>query len=453
MSRILLVSSNTTIDPFPVYPLGMAVVASALASAGHTVDQFDFLMEGESEDVFRNRIKGFEPDFVCMSLRNLDNCDSLTATAYPVVAKRLVELVREVWAVPVIVGGPAFSILPEELLAFTGADYGIVGEGERLVCELIQELSQGRTSPRILRNQGLISGQDMISPLYSADMVSYYVEQSGMINLQSKRGCAHGCIYCSYPSLEGKRYRLREPGAVVDDMERAKQEHGVDTFFFTDAVFNDDGGHYLQVVEEILRRDSAFRWACYVRPEGIGRNEVSLMKRAGMYAAELGTDAACDRTLRGIGKGFKFADALEVNRIFVAERVPCAHFVMFGGPGETLETIEEGLANLELLENTVVFAFTGLRILPDTPLHTLAIQEGVLAKDAPLHEPAFYHSPQVDRAVMDAMISNSFQGRRDRFFPPETSHRVRTVMSRFGYKGLLWDSIIRFPKIPVLPST
>ncbi|MDP2874639.1 MAG: B12-binding domain-containing radical SAM protein, partial [Holophaga sp.] len=176
-------------------------------------------------------------------------------------------------------------------------------------------------------------------------------------------------------------------------------------------------------------------------------------KRAGMYAAELGTDAACDRTLRGIGKGFKFFDALEVNRAFVAERVPCAHFVMFGGPGETLETIEEGLANLELLENTVVFAFTGLRILPDTPLYTLAIQEGVLAKDAPLHEPAFYHSPQVDRAVMNAMIANSFQGRRDRFFPPETSQRVRTVMSRFGYKGLLWDSIIRFPKIPVLPST
>ncbi|MDP2876426.1 MAG: lipid biosynthesis B12-binding/radical SAM protein, partial [Holophaga sp.] len=262
MSRILLVSSNTTIDPFPVYPLGMAVVASALASAGHTVDQFDFLMEGESEDAFRNRIKGFEPEFVCMSMRNLDNCDSLTATAYPVVAKRLVDLVREVRAVPVIVGGPAFSILPEELLAFTGADYGIVGEGERLVCELIQDLSQGRSSPRILRNQALVLGQDMISPLYSADMVSYYVEQSGMINLQSKRGCAHGCIYCSYPSLEGKRYRLREPGAVVDDMERAKQEHGVDTFFFTDAVFNDDGGHYLQVVEEILRRDSAFRWAC-----------------------------------------------------------------------------------------------------------------------------------------------------------------------------------------------
>ena len=452
MSRILLVSSNTTTDPFPVYPLGMAVVASALAGDGHVVDQFDFLVEGGSEAALRERIAQFAPDFVCMSLRNLDNCDSLTATAYPVEAKRLVEIVRETRSVPVIVGGPAFSILPEELLAFTGADHGVVGEGERLVCSLIRDLSEGRKPARILRNESLLPGQEIISALYSKDLVAYYMEQSGMINLQSKRGCAHGCIYCSYPSLEGRNYRLREPGAVVDDMERAKQEHGADSFFFTDAVFNDAGGHYLQVVEEMLRRDAAFRWCCYVRPEGIGRKEVALMKRAGMYAAELGTDAACDRTLRGIGKGFTFADALDVNRVFVAERVPCAHFVMFGGPGETMETIAEGLANLDLLEHTVVFAFTGLRILPDTPLYTLAIQEGVLARDTPLHEPVFYHSPQVDRKLMDHMIAKSFEGRRDRFFPPETSHRVRSVMARFGYKGLLWDSLVRFPKDPAVPS-
>lgn len=452
MSRILLVSSNITTDPFPVYPLGMAVVASALAGAGHLVEQFDFLMEGESETAFRERLLAFAPDYVCMSLRNLDNCDSLTATAYPVVAKRLVEVVRETRPVPVIIGGSAFSILPEELLAFTGANFGVVGEGERLVCQLIRDLDNGLQPERILRNEGLLLGQEMLSPLYSQAMVDYYLKQSGMINVQSKRGCAHGCIYCSYPSLEGNRYRLREPGAVVDDMERAKQENGANSFFFTDAVFNDDGGHYLQIVEEMLRRGTSFRWCCYVRPEGIGRKEVALMKRAGMYAAELGTDAACDRTLHCLGKGFTFADALEVNRAFVAERVPCAHFVMFGGPGETEATVAEGLTNLEQLEHTVVFAFTGLRILPDTPLHTMAIREGLLAPNTPLHEPAFYHSPLVEQKVMDAMITKAFQGRRDRFFPPESSHRVRSIMLRFGHRGLLWDTLVQFPKDPVAPS-
>ena len=45
MSRIFLVSSNTTVDPYPVYPVGMAIIASALTRAGHEVRQFDFLAE------------------------------------------------------------------------------------------------------------------------------------------------------------------------------------------------------------------------------------------------------------------------------------------------------------------------------------------------------------------------------------------------------------------------
>ena len=44
MSRVFLLSSNISTDPYPVYPLGMAIVAGALQQAGHTVQQFDFLV-------------------------------------------------------------------------------------------------------------------------------------------------------------------------------------------------------------------------------------------------------------------------------------------------------------------------------------------------------------------------------------------------------------------------
>ena len=47
MSKILLISTNTTTEPYPVYPLGMSVIATALTQAGHTVKQFDFLAADE----------------------------------------------------------------------------------------------------------------------------------------------------------------------------------------------------------------------------------------------------------------------------------------------------------------------------------------------------------------------------------------------------------------------
>lgn len=448
MKRILLVSTNITTDPYPVYPLGMAIIAAALTAAGHEVRQFDFLASGEAEALLAAEVAAFAPDYVCVSIRNLDNCDSLSVTGYPEISRRLVEVIREGSRAPVIVGGPAFSIMPEELLAYTGADYGIIGEGEQMVCELIHDLELGKTPPRLLRGKGLLPGDKMVAPLYAESMIGFYMEKSGMINLQTKRGCPHGCIYCSYPALEGERYRCREPREVVDDLERIKREHGVESFFFTDSVFNDSAGQYLAVVEEIIRRGLSLRWCCYMRPEGVERSEIALMKRAGLYAVELGTDAACDTTLAALGKGFTFADALAANRACVAERLPCAHFVMFGGPGETMATVAEGLANLEQLEHTVVFAFSGIRILPGTLLLARAIRDGILTEGASLRDPVYYLSPEVNVEEMNAKIMAAFRNRRDRVFPPSAGQERLSIMHRFGYRGLLWDSLIKFPKEP-----
>jgi lipid biosynthesis B12-binding/radical SAM protein len=449
MKRILLASANTCREPSPVYPLGLAALAAALTASGHRVEQFDFLAAGESEEAFRARVAGFAPDFICISVRNLDNCDAREPLGYAASAKRLVDAARRSRAVPVILGGPGFSLVPEEMLAFTGADYGIVGEGERLICELIRDLSHGAApaSP-VLRNERPLGGDEIPSPLYSGEMTAYYMGESGMCNLETKRGCPYRCVYCSYPLLGGARFRCRDAGAVAEDIERAATDHGIDRFFITDSIFNDRDGHYLSVAEEILRRRLRVRWCCFLRPEGIGRTEIALLKRAGLYAAELGTDATSDATLDGLEKGFRFAQVLEVNRAFDAERIPCAHFVMFGGPGETVETAREGLANLERLENCAVFAYSGIRILPGTALHARAVSEGLLSPGSPLLEPVHYLSPEIDPEELYRMIVSSFRRSRSRFFPPSDGMERMKVLRDFGYRGLLWDLSIRFPGEP-----
>jgi lipid biosynthesis B12-binding/radical SAM protein len=445
MKRVLVASSNITREPSPVYPLGLAVVASALAAAGHLVEQFDYLASGESEARWRDAIAAFAPDYICLSVRNLDNCDSINPVAHPSAAGRMVTVARQITTAPIIIGGPAVSILPEEMIDFIDADHAIVGEGERAVCDLIRDLSQGRPAPRVVQGPQPLAGGDMAAPLFSANLASFYLAEGGMLNLQTKRGCPYHCAYCSYPLLEGRRFRHRDPAAVVDDLARAKAEHGADHFFFTDSIFNDAQGRYLAVADELLRRDIGVRWCCYMRPSGFGRAEIALLMRAGLFAVELGTDATTDTTLRELGKGFPFAEALDVNRACVAERLPCAHFVMFGGPGETMDTVTEGLANLERLEHCVVFAYSGIRILPDTALHARAVADGVISPGICFREPVHYVSPNVDAAAMNRMLEASFRGRRDRIFPPAEGQQRLEVMRDFGYRGLLWDRLIRFP--------
>ena len=146
-----------------------------------------------------------------------------------------------------------------------------------------------------------------------------------------------------------------------------------------------------------------------------------------------------------MNKGFTFADVIAVNQAFVAERVPCAHFVMFGGPAETSDTVAEGLANIDRLEHCVVFAYSGIRILPNTALHARAVSEGLVAPDMSMREPVYYLSPQVDPVAMNQAIERSFRHRRGRVFPPGEGQRRVDVMHGFGYRGLLWDQLIRFP--------
>jgi len=159
---------------------------------------------------------------------------------------------------------------------------------------------------------------------------------------------------------------------------------------------------------------------------------------------ELGTDAACDQTLRGLDKPFLWTAAESANTIFAEAKLPCANYIIFGGPGETNATVVEGLANLRKLEYAVVFAFSGLRIFPGSSLHERAIQDGIISRDRDLFKPVFYISPEVDKAAMEAQLIAAWDGQKNRIFPPEEGALVIATLRSFGWQGLLWDKLVNF---------
>jgi lipid biosynthesis B12-binding/radical SAM protein len=271
MSKVFLLSTNVTTEPYPVYPLGMAVIAGALACGGHEVLQFDFLAAGKSKEALVASLRNFAPDVICLSLRNIDNVDSFSKENgwYLAQAKELTEIMRENSDAPIIVGGPAFTVMPEAILDYLGAEYGVVGEGEQLICNLVENLAAGRSVPRLSDGQltPLTAGQ-MGSPLYEQNLVDFYQAESGQINLQTKRGCPYQCVYCTYPSLEGNRFRPQDVTTVIDDIAKAQRDYGIDNFFFTDSVFNDAQGHYLQFAEELARRDLGITWTGFFSTPG-----------------------------------------------------------------------------------------------------------------------------------------------------------------------------------------
>ncbi len=452
MSRIFLLSSNTTTEPYPVYPLGMAIIAGALEAGGHQTRQYDFLVGGKSCVAVAAAVASFQPEVICLSLRNIDNIDSFVQEKawYLAQARELVETLRAQSEAPIVVGGSAFTIMPEEILEYLGCDYGVVGEGEGLICALVEGLAAGRPMLRLSSGETIpLIGAEIGSPRYVQEFVDFYLEQSGQINLQTKRGCPHRCVYCTYPALEGNRFRPLDPGRAVDEIAAAKRDFGVNSFFFTDSIFNDEQGHYLRFAEELTRRKLGISWSGFFRPKGLGCEELRLLKASGLAALELGTDAASDATLAGLKKDFTIAEVLAVNAACVAEKMPAAHYLMFGGPDESEATLREGLRNVAQIASSVVFAFSGIRILPGTELHQRAIDDGVISAEQKLLMPAYYFSPLLDPAHMNALILETFNQRREWIFPPAEGQAKLEVMRRFGYRGLLWDKLISFGPRPI----
>ena len=144
--KVLLVSANTLTQPYPVYPLGLDYVAGAIADR-HQVRILDMNAE-DDENVLFTVIDGFAPDVIGMSIRNVDTTDASNPKGFFAGYKELTADMRACSSAAIILGGSGFTIFPGETMRALGADYGIIGEGERLV-PLLEALEGRRDAASI----------------------------------------------------------------------------------------------------------------------------------------------------------------------------------------------------------------------------------------------------------------------------------------------------------------
>lgn len=443
MARFLVISCNFAADPYPVYPIGAAMVAAAARAAGHEALLWDPLALGLKLNDAVEAAARWRPDLIGLSIRNIDNTSYAGFSDYLSVDAGLVGVLRKI--APVVLGGAGFSLFPEKLLELTGADWGIVGEGEMALVRLLHEIAPDRAPPEgLVRVEIPIDARSIPSvAAESPALAAFYMREGGMLNVQAKRGCPLNCAYCAYPLLEGRSYRMRPAAAVVDEIERLRRDRACDYVAFVDSVFNDRDGQWIEIAEELARRALPVKWMAFMRPARIGPDEAALLRRSGLACVEWGTDGTTDATLAGLGKSFRWDDVEEGSRTLREAGIRGAHFVIFGGPGETSETIEAGLANIERLQGDVVLACIGIRILPGTPLHRRAIDEGAIGREEDLLAPKFYFSPDTDRERLDARLREAFAGRIDRIYPPNAGGEKIRFFRRMGHRGPIWDLLLR----------
>ncbi len=448
--NVLLVSANRLKAPYVVYPLGLDYVMQAIEDR-HQVRVVDLNASGD-DTALGTMIKDFPPDIVGLSIRNIDNTDGLDSRGFIGQHRDLVTLIRSQTAAPIVLGGSGFTIFPAELMALLGADYGIIGEGERLAA-LLEAIEKGRDPAGlpgvILPGQAANLPEPLDTPVGrtlngSPAVTDYYVRHGGMLNLQSKRGCPFRCIYCTYPHIEGRSMRLIPPGEVAATA-LALQKAGARYLFITDSAFNADYAHSRAVAEAFRGAGLSIPWGAFFAPTRPPGDYFVRLAQAGLSHVEFGTEAMADTVLKAYRKPFRVADIRVAHQAAQAAGVHCAHYLLLGGPGETAATLAETLSNIDKLRNTVVFFFCGMRIYPHTALYRLAVAQGVIAPDADLLKPVFYRSEDLDEDIILEKVRQAAGGRANWLFGAggEETEKILARLHRSGFTGPLWEFLIR----------
>lgn len=405
-ARVLLISANREEINMPAWPLGLACVAAAALRAGHDVRVLDLL---KSEDVragLERAVDDFRPEVIGISVRNIDDQRMGNTAFYLDDVRHIVSLCKERSTAPVVLGGAGYSIFPQSALDYLGADLGLPGEGEAAFPELVSRIKAGSDpqGPYILHRAGAAPGgtRSFIAslddyPLPAIDLpgLSGYGSGEFWLPVQTRRGCAMECSYCSTPAIEGTRFRKRSPGEVARWLAGCA-EAGMRRFYFVDNTFNLPGSYALDLCGAVTAAGLGLSWRCILYPWNMDGALAEAMARAGCVEVSIGSESGSGDMLRSMNKRFTVDDVRHCSDLMAAAGIRRMGFLLLGGPGETMASAEESLCFADSLGLESLKITSGIRIYPGTEVARRAVEVGIISADDDLLLPRFYMAPGLE---------------------------------------------------------
>jgi radical SAM superfamily enzyme YgiQ (UPF0313 family) len=306
-----------------------------------------------------------------------------------------VRISRELPGVPVVLGGPHATAVPEQTLSqFSSADHVLAGEAEESLPALCDALCAGTEVSGIpgLYNRaktGAASGlspgipdintiphpaRDLVARAY--DEKRYYsilVRQRPLDTLFTSRGCPFHCGFCYNFRFQ---YRARSPGDVVQEMA-AIRDGGIRNIEICDDTFTINEDHAAGILDLVIAEKLDVSLRIKSRVDVFTENLARKAKQAGVYLVAFGMESGSQRILDAMSKGITLEESARACELARRYGILSHSSWVLGYPGETLETVEETMRFI-LKNRPDTLNMDVLLPYPNTPAYETAQSAGTL---------------------------------------------------------------------------
>ena len=349
---------------------------------------------------------------------------------------------------PIVVGGQMVSPTPEFSVGVTGADYGVVGEGEIILHNLVTSLRTGQdatTLKGLVVNDGgnvvfngpgpYIDDLSTLPPVpydlfpekewlnigdwYAKHYPHQILWRAGdkVINVHGGRGCPFKCNFCYHHS----KPRYRPISIMMEEADNALERFDGTMLYFSDDLVLSSPKRAEKLIEGIRTLGRKIEFSISSRFDILARMDdalVSEMNDVGCRIMGLGAESGSDRILNIIGKKCTGDDIFEgIEKLTRNNILPTVTFQL----GQHTETEEDAEASIDLMRRCVnvnpqmQFNFTITTPFPGSPLYDLLFQEGKLKNHREFYDKYFSNSgvgvwDQIANmsAMSDAMVKSKY---------------------------------------------
>lgn len=339
-------------------PIGLMSLSAYLKQHGHETFWHNTSLDlTPIEIAIPTALKRIQPDMICMG--------SLSSF-YNQLRSIMDILRREKTEAPVVIGGGIISSEPELMIDALDADYGVIGEGEETLLELVTALEKGEpieeVAGLVYRNNGgeiVCSQRRAIIPdpgvlpfpdYEGFDLPPYLDKQLPRDNyylfpfdypravpIVSSRGCPYGCTFCFQPLT--KKYRYRNLENVMAEIDMLVSKYQVNILAIIDELFANDRERLEAFCKAV--KPYGLKWLVQMRVDIVDRPTLLMMKEAGCHYISFGFESFSAKILKSMRKQTTPEQIAKACELSYDIGIGIQGNFLFGDPEETLDTAQE----------------------------------------------------------------------------------------------------------------